>query len=75
LFSVIRCTKTEVENPENKIEVLTGYIAIEDNTLYFYQVEIVEMEGKEREWKNLILMRTICQMDMRLLMKFQKKNL
>ncbi len=48
LFSMIGCVKTEVEDPENEIEVLIGYIVIEDNNLHFDQVEIVNREDKER---------------------------
>lgn len=47
-FSVIGCTKTEVSGPENGIEELTGYIVIKDNTLHFDQVEIIEIDDKER---------------------------
>lgn len=48
LFSMIGCVKTEVEDSENEIEVLIGYIVIQDNNLHFDQVEIVKMEDKER---------------------------
>ena len=48
LFSMLGCVKTEVEDTENEVEVLTGYIVIEDNNLHFDQVEIVKIENKER---------------------------
>ncbi|WP_250160333.1 hypothetical protein, partial [Clostridiisalibacter paucivorans] len=47
-FSLIGCSKTEVTDSENEIEVLIGYIVIEDNNLYFDQVEIVKIEDKKR---------------------------
>lgn len=47
-FSVIGCTKTEVSGPGNGIEELTGYIVIKDNTLHFDQIEIIEIDDKER---------------------------
>ncbi|PKM50969.1 MAG: hypothetical protein CVV02_08510 [Firmicutes bacterium HGW-Firmicutes-7] len=48
LFSMIGCVKNEVEDTENEVEVLTGYIVIENNNLHFDQVEIVKIENKER---------------------------
>lgn len=48
LLSVIGCSKTEVKQPESKIESLAGYIVIRDNTLYLDEVEIIEPEDKER---------------------------
>lgn len=47
-FSLIGCSKTEVTDSENEIEVLIGYIVIEDNNLHFDQVEIVKIEDKKR---------------------------
>ncbi|QUH26612.1 hypothetical protein [Serpentinicella alkaliphila] len=48
LFSMTGCVKTKVEDPENEIEVLIGYIVIEGNNLHFDQVEVVKREDKER---------------------------
>lgn len=48
LFSIVGCVKTEVEEPKSEVETLVGYMVIEDNTLYFDEVEIVELEDKER---------------------------
>ncbi|TJX15434.1 hypothetical protein E9840_03290 [Tissierella creatinini] len=43
LLSIIGCTTTEEE-----IEVLTGYIVLEDNALHFRHVEIVKIDEKDR---------------------------
>lgn len=48
LFAMAGCSETEIKQPETKPESLAGYIVIEGDTLYFDEVEIVEMEDKER---------------------------
>lgn len=48
LFAMTGCAETEIKQPETKPESLVGYIVIEGDTLYFDEVEIVEMEDKER---------------------------
>lgn len=48
VFSMIGCVKTEVADSQNEIELLIGYIVIEDNNLHFDQVEIVRREDKKR---------------------------
>lgn len=48
LSLLIGCSKIEAEKPENKIEELTGYMVIKDNTVHFDQVEIIKREDEER---------------------------
>ena len=48
LFGITGCLKSEIEQSENKPELLIGYIVIENNTLNFDEVEIVKVEDNER---------------------------
>ncbi len=48
LFLIIGCSNTEVKLPETEEELLVGYMVIEDDNLYFDEVEIIRTEDRER---------------------------
>ena len=48
LFLIIGCSNSEVKQPETEEESLVGYMVIEDDNLYFDEVEIIRAEDKER---------------------------